>query len=119
MKDKSANERLAYNQKIQQQETNMEELQTSQRQVEELLSEFEFEMTKQFHRLQGIQEEMMAMGSTKAKWEESERQGKQAYLTRLLNESRLELDHHYRSAIADMDDERAQLQSDRDALPWE
>lgn len=118
-KDKSANERLVLNQQISQKEAQIEELQKVHREVEQMLSDFEMEMGIHFRRLQDSYEAMMAMGSTKAKWQEADRQSKQQYLNRIINDHQDELNCHYVTAIQSMDEEKNQLQKERDELPWD
>lgn len=119
MKDKSANERLALNQKIVQKESEIEDFQKIHRDVEQALNEFEIEMRSNSQRLQASYEAMMAMGSAKAKWEEADRQSKQAHLMRMLTEHRDELSQYYIRTLQNLDEEKNQLQKERDDLPWD
>ncbi|HFR3411838.1 TPA: hypothetical protein ACHU7H_001179 [Streptococcus suis] len=119
MNDKSANERLALNQKIVQKESEIDDFQQIHRDVEKALNEFEIEMRSHFQRLQDSYETMMAMGSSKAKWEEADRQSKQAHLVRMLAENRDELGRYYIRTLQNLDEEKNQLQKERDDLPWD
>lgn len=57
--------------------------------------------------------------SSKAKWEEADRQSKQAHLVRMLAENRDELGRYYIRTLQNLDEEKNQLQKERDDLPWD
>ena len=116
-KDKNADKRHEYNLSILYAEQAYDELQAEKVQLDNLLVNLEDNLTQSFRRQAQLEEETIQMGGRGQSFSEvSER--KQSFM-RSLSEQRDELEGAYRVKLQSLDDEREQLQKERDKLSWE
>ncbi|AYG00467.1 hypothetical protein [Lactococcus allomyrinae] len=119
VKDKSANERYEYNQKILQTERELEDLNTQHYQLKNTLENFEQTTEKEFRNLLEIDNEMMKRGSFSAQWDFEENQGKAQFLKNFLTQQQENLTHAFSQESQKLEDQREQFQGERDHLPWD
>ncbi|QDK71372.1 hypothetical protein [Lactococcus protaetiae] len=86
VKDKSADARYEYNQKILQTERTLDDLKAQQFQLKNTLENFEQTTEKEFRNLLEIDSEMMKSGSFSAQWDFEENQGKSQFLKNFITQ---------------------------------
>ncbi len=91
----------------------IEESHQEQRQAERSIEDFSTQMSQTFRELQAIEEEQNE-GQTSF----SETEQKRKYMENLLVQQQEEVASQYRKAHNLMEDEREQLQKERNELPW-
>lgn len=118
-KDKSAQERLAYDREIGEKERAIEDMILEQKKAEKMMDEFDVECERSFQRLQELNEEQIRHGSSWAHLAQQEEDGKRRYLRQMMAEQREETGRTCRKAVQDLEEEREQLQKKRGELPWD
>ena len=114
MKDKNSEKRYEYDIQILDKERAIEEFHQEQRQVERSIEDFTTQMNQTFRELQGI-EEALNEGQTSF----SETEQKRRYVTNFLAQQQEEVSTQYRKEHTLMEDEREQLQKERNQLSWD
>ena len=114
MKDKNSEKRYEYDIQILDKERAIEESHQEQRQAERSIEDFTTQMNQTFRELQAI-EEALNEGQTSF----SETEQKRRYVTNLLAQQQEEVSTQYRKEHILMEDEREQLQKERNQLSWD
>lgn len=118
-RDKSADERLAYDRLILEKEEALDILAEERRDMEENIDNMEVSSERVFYHLQDLNERLIQKGSKCARWTQVDNEEKKRELSRLLGEQREALSHAYRRAADTLEDERMALQKKRGELPWD
>lgn len=114
MKDKNSEKRYEYDLQIMDKERAIEESHQGQRQAERSIEDFSTQMSQTFRELQAIEEEQNE-GQTSF----SETEQKRKYIENLLVQQQEEVTSQYRKTHNLMEDEREQLQKERNQLSWD
>ncbi|GHU38793.1 hypothetical protein FACS1894193_13710 [Bacilli bacterium] len=114
MKDKNSEKRYEYDIQILDKERAIEESHQEQRQAERSIEDFTNQMNQTFRELQDI-EEALNEGQTSF----SETEQKRRYVSNLLAQQQEEVSTQYRKEHTLMEDEREQLQKERNQLSWD
>lgn len=117
--DRYEKKRTLYDQKIIEKEREIEEIRQIYYQITDELEELDITMTKGFRRLQALNDELIVQGSHQAKWEQEENQGKYSYISKFLRESSHDLKVSYQDMMKNLEEDRIQLQNERNQLPWD
>ncbi len=116
-RDKNADKRLEYNRKIASKERESDELYLEERQVKNQIENFEIVMMQGFRKLQEIEDNINKRGTLV--WNYDETFQKQKYLSNVIRQQQEGLEHSYRSVRFQVENEREQLQRERDNLAWD
>lgn len=116
-RDKNANKRLEYNRKIALKEQESDELYLEEWQAKNQIENFETVMMQGFRKLQEIEDNINKRGGLV--WNYDETFQKQKYLSNLIRQQQDELENSYQSARFQVENEREQLQRERDTLAWD
>ncbi|MBF0777458.1 hypothetical protein [Streptococcus cuniculi] len=119
VKDRLANKRFELDQKIVEKERTIDEMRQTFREASRFLDELEMEISRGFSEIQALNEELIAQGSYQSHWESVENQGKQHYLSQLLENERVELTKSHQSVINSLEEERSAIQKERNNLSWD
>lgn len=115
-KDKSAQERLAYDREIAKKEREIGEKLLESQKAQKMLDRFGDECEKGFQRIQELNEEQMKYGSRGAQWAENEDGGKRRYLSRLVVKQKEGIVLACRNAVQNLEEDRLRLQKKRGEL---
>ena len=116
MKDKSSDDRFAYDQQIVEREHQMDDLSSRKTSILNLLQNLETENHKWFHRMQELNDSDLAdMGIQR---QMDELNGKSQYISRLVENDREDLTYEFSRSMNELEDTRMQLQKERNDLPW-
>ena len=116
-RDKNANKRLEYNRKIALKEQESDGLYLEEWQAKNQIESFETVIMQGFRKLQEIDDNINKRGTLA--WNYDETFQKQKYLSNLIRQQQDELENSYRSARFQVENEREQLQRERDTLAWD
>ena len=119
VKDKSADERCDYNQKILQTERKQDELKYQKHKIQVLLDNFETTISREFQKLLEIDDDLMKCGSFSAKWDFDENQEKARYIKNLIAQQQDDFTYAFSEESQRLEDERETLQKERNELPWD
>lgn len=119
VKDKSADKRDEYNQKILQTMTQLDEIKEQRRQLKQIVDNYEMTATREFSKLMEIDSELMKRGSFSAQWDFEENRGKAQFIKDFLMRQQDELRHAFSQEIHRIENKQEQFQRERDELPWE
>lgn len=119
VKDKSAEERCDYNQKILQTERELEELKDQKRQIQVLLDNFETTISREFEKLLEIDDDLMKRGSFSSQLDFEEGQEKARYIKTLLAQQQDDFYYAFSQENQRLEEKRETLQKERDGLPWD
>lgn len=117
MKDKSSDERFAYDQQIMDRERQMDDLSARKRTILAVLDNLEIENRQWIQRMYGLGD---SGESDKGAHEQLEvLSAKSEYLKRIVGNDREELGYQFSRATNELEDSRMVLQKERNELPWE
>lgn len=116
-KDKNADKRLELNRKIASNEREGDELLLEERQTQKQIEDFESVMVKNFMNLQSIEEEINRRSNNKDTYDEIYQ--KRKYMSSVIDQQKEELKQVYRQTSLKLENEREQLQKERDGLSWD
>ncbi|EGP4752181.1 hypothetical protein UL360_002250 [Enterococcus faecium] len=117
IRDKNSEKRYAYDLQILDKERKIEEMSAQQYQVENTIESFRFEMEQNFCQLQEIEDELNILSQMNSSYSEVEQ--KRKYVLSLLSQHQEEIKINYRKAKNILEDERGNLQKERNQLPWD
>ncbi|MDR0299596.1 MAG: hypothetical protein LBI13_05890 [Streptococcaceae bacterium] len=119
VKDKNAEARYDYNQKISQTERELDDLQGQEHQLQNQIDDFENLGNKEFQKLLAINDDLVRRGSFSAQWDLEEIKGKAQYFKKMISDQQEELGKIYRKSSQDIEAKREHLQKERDGLTWD
>lgn len=119
VKDKHEELRLEYRQKIVEKERQIDDLNSEKQQFQEVVESLETELTRNFRQLQELNEELIKEGSFSARWEQEELQGKKKHFEQFFKEQKQELTEMYTKSIEQLNEERTEIQKERNELSWD
>jgi hypothetical protein len=116
-RDKNADKRLEFNRKIASKEHESDELHLEERQAQNQIENFEAVMMKSFRNLQEIEEEINRRSHIQGAYDETAQ--KQRYMSNVISQQKEGVKQVYQQRSLKLEDEREQLQKERDSLSWD
>lgn len=116
-RDKNADKRLEFNRKIASKEQESDELHLEERKTQNRIENFEAVMMKSFRNLQAIEEELNRRSHIQGPYDETAQ--KQRYMSNVILQQKEGLKQVYQQRSFKLEDEREQLQKERDSLSWD
>ena len=117
MRDKSSDERFAYDQQIVDRERQIDDLSSRKTSILNLLENLETENHKWFHRMQELNDSDLSDIGIQRQMDEFN--GKFQYINRLAENDRDDLAYEFSRSVNELEDTRTHLQKERNDLPWE
>ena len=116
-RDKNADKRLEYNRNIAAKERESDELYLEERQAKNQIESFEAVIMQGFRKLQEIEDNINKRGNPS--WDYDETFQKQKYPSNAIRQQQESLEYSYKTARFQLENEREQLQRERDTLAWD
>ena len=116
-RDKNADKRLDFNRKIASKERESDELHLEERQAQNRIENFESVMMKSFRNLQEIEDNINKRSHIQGAYDETAQ--KQRYMSNVILQQKEGLKQVYQQRSLKLEDEREQLQKERDSLSWD
>lgn len=117
MRDKSSDERFAFDQRIQEREHQMDELNRCKHTIRNLLENLRIENRKWMSRMQDLNDSVR--NEVSIQWQQDEIMGKYQHIERLADNEEDELNHQFSQSMNQLEDSRVELQQERNQLPWD
>ncbi|MDT2011679.1 hypothetical protein CKN73_01640 [Carnobacterium divergens] len=117
--DKNEKLRSEYTQKIVEKERQIDDLNRDKRQIQEVVESLETELTRNFRQLQELNEELIKEGSSSARWEQEELNGKKKHFGQFFKEQKQELTEMYTKTAEQLNEERSKIQKERNEVSWD
>ncbi|MBF8807773.1 MAG: hypothetical protein IC227_04585 [Enterococcus lacertideformus] len=119
LQDKNEKLKSEYTQKVVEKERQIDDLNNEKRQIQEIVESLEIELTRNFRQLQVLNEELIKDGNSSARWEQEELQGKKKHFCQFFKEQKQELAEMYTKSVEELNEERAEIQKERNKLTWD
>lgn len=117
--DKNEKVRMEYAQKIIEKERKIDDLNSEKRQIQEIFDSLETELIRNTRQLQEINDELIREGSSSARWDQEELLGKRKHFGQFFQEQKQELAEMYRKSVAELNEERTDIQKERNGTSWD
>jgi cysteinyl-tRNA synthetase len=118
-KDKNKAARDAYNEKIALNEQALEDLATQRKKIRDALDNFARVSAKEFSNIQTIDEQLAESGSRRAEQDLADTAAQAKMLRNFLTTEEDNFERTFAQEAKRLEEEREQLQSERDALPFD
>ena len=119
VKDENTALRFEYTEKIVEKERQMADLTNEKRQIQEVIESLEMEITGNFRQLQELNDELIKSGSSAARWEQEELRGKNKHFGQFFKVQKQELAEMYTKTTEQLNQERSEIQQERNNLTWD
>lgn len=117
VRDKNADKRFEFNQKISDKEKEKDELYLEEQRVKSRVENFKEVMMLTFLQLREIDEDINRRSQIKGAYDETTQ--KQTYISNMIVQQQEGLQREYKKASIKLEDEREKLQKERDNLAWD
>ena len=117
--DKNANERFACDQKIIEIEDSMDYLQGKKREIQQLLEDFDVDVRRWYSAMQESNEQVYSKGKEQRQMIQEEMDGIYQFSIQFIDRENEDITASFGRSIAIKEEQRTEIQRERNNLPWD